>query len=155
MIYRTVLVLVGIVVGASCDQQPVSTRSIVGRWEFVRANNIVGQGASADGMHIGFLITNVRGDSVFGKAYMYSPLAPLSEDACGALRGVHTDAAHFSLSFITGHPPFDVRVEGTVRRDSLFISEMRSAADGNIVPLGAWLVYARRSEELKGCLTRA
>src|SRR6266513_1252845 len=119
MIYRTVLVSVGIVVGASCGQQPVSTSSFVGRWEFVRTNNIVGQGASADGMHMGFLITNVRGDSVFGKAYMYS-----------------------RLSFITGHPPFDVRVEGTVRRDTLFIREMRSAAEGNIVPLGACIVYA-------------
>lgn len=84
---------------------------------------------------------------------MSSDPEPQGEDACGALRGVHTGAAHLTLYFNTGNPPLDVRAEGTIRRDTLFINEMRSAADGDVVPWGAWLVYARKSGEgLKGCL---
>jgi len=149
--------LVG-VLGMGCvacgQEQPIATTSLIGRWEFVRANNIVGQGDSADGMHIGFLIMTARGDSVFGKVYMYSDEHPENADSCGSLRGVHDGRSRLTLAFEdkTGK----LSIAARLRQDTLLVDHLRSTPGTDAVPWGSWLIFTRRgSTGLKGCLTRA
>jgi hypothetical protein len=138
---------------AGCGSPP---ETLTGRWEFLDATNLLGQPGNPSTMQIKLMITNIREDSVFGKAYFAFDPTP-HEQNCAVVKGVRTGRAKLNLVvFTVDEPAMDMFFEGRFEGDSLLMTSVRPRSGKSVLPWGSWLVFQRTSNDtVSGCLTSA
>jgi len=100
-------------------------------------------------MHMGFWITEARGDSVFGKVFMYSDEHPEDAESCLLLRGFHSGPS--SLAMVTVDSTGETQIKAKLRNDTLVMDDMRSSSSGSL-PFGSRMIFTRRDDKgFKGC----
>jgi hypothetical protein len=140
----------------ACNEPVVTSDRLVGEWRFVRINRALSEALDPGPMHLGFLIKEVRGDSVFGQAYSFLTDEPVANRRCNPLTGVRKGTNRFTFTFQVNNPPAVWFVSVRVVNDSLRVDDVRAGAEGNVMGLGSSLLFARSSKNSgEGCLTSA
>ena len=144
------------IVATACSKPLVTSDHLVGHWRFVRIDKTLGGSQGAGPMHLGFVIRDARGDSVFGEAYSFLTDEPEENRRCNPLAGVRTGSDRFSFRFRVNNPPVEWLVRARIVQHSMIVNDVRAGAEGNVIGLGASLLFRRNPETGgAGCLTSA
>ena len=143
---------------AACHSAPIPSGQVLGQWELVGGNNLVGDQRPSGASRMLLAILTAHGDSLFGWAAASVSANGKHTNPCGVLKGVRAGYNRVNLIIpTTDDPSMSMVFSGNIENDSLLVDSFGPKSGKSVVPWGAWLIFRRTSTDTtdRGCLTSA